>query len=491
MNSAIALTLSLFMTLTIGMPLVGWLISRQHGDRLVRIWFLAIVFDSLQIPVVAAQGSYPGWVTYVIPSAISVLFYATLWQVLRSEREPVLHFWGKILVAGAFYTVLGTIAYELAGHAHLEIYTFNNLVYLLLALLVAIEALRVGLQNRSLSLYFVSAGFVIGAIGYAVRAYWHLVLNVGIPVFEFSAASNFLVITQALNLVLMTFGYLGFVRDKAEIAKTAFAAEAAAAIAKEEAAEHHAKELQKTVGERDHMVMVNSRFLNLGALATFNSAIVHEISQPLQAVGMCLEGIRARDQQQGGVLAAEIKESIALNNKVGDIINALRQMMQLGNGLSEKTDVIAALREILPIIEGDARHRKVKVLCDLPQDQIFCDCNGVLFQRLMINLVANAFDAFMAAGTANPVLAIEVAYQAIEGNPGVAIKVADNGPGMSDEAMRTLFQPFNTQKPTGLGIGLSLADILLRKWRGRINVDKAVMGSGTVFAVVLPILTDA
>jgi signal transduction histidine kinase len=44
------------------------------------------------------------------------------------------------------------------------------------------------------------------------------------------------------------------------------------------------------------MVMMNSRFAAVSSLAVFNAAIVHEISQPLQAIQLCLQNLRPRSQ---------------------------------------------------------------------------------------------------------------------------------------------------------------------------------------------------
>ena len=243
----------------------------------------------------------------------------------------------------------------------------------------------------------------------------------------------------------------------------------------------------EVIAERDKMVLVNSRFLNLSALATFNSAIVHEISQPLAAIGMSLDNLKALDASQRGEYADQIDDLVRLNNKVGDIVSALRQMMATGNTLLERTDVLNQVRTLLPIIRSEAQRRLVKFDITIPDQVLYADCNGVLFQRLIINLVNNAFDAFESAQTINPVLQIEARCQPVDGNPGVIFVITDNGPGLSDEALSTLFQAFNTSKPTGLGVGLSLADILLRKWRGRITAHHADTGTGLRFEIALPL----
>ena len=72
MHPAVSLTITLFMTLMIGMPLVGWLVSgRRSDDRGTRYWFLAIALDSLQLPLIAAKGAFPSWWTCAFPGVRS------------------------------------------------------------------------------------------------------------------------------------------------------------------------------------------------------------------------------------------------------------------------------------------------------------------------------------------------------------------------------------------------------------------------------------
>ena len=492
MHPAVILAQILFMTLMIGMPLVGLLIIRgQRSSRNTTIWFLAIVLDSLQIPLLALKNSFPSWWTIALPGVIPVMFFITLSLVLLSElNDRPESNWFKVVLFGLIYSCLSTLIYIAESSPDLTIQSLNNLLFFVLSFVLAVQAYRVGRKYCSRGMYFVSLGFAVSLLGYGSRAWWHLILREATPVFEFTAVGNLQVWSAALNLILMTFGYLGYVLEKTERERIQKTREAIEATTREELAAEYNRQLVEVIAERDKMVLVNSRFLNLGALATFNSAIVHEISQPLAAIGLSLDTLRAHDVQKGGELSEEITEIIALGNKVGDIVSALRQMMVTGNGLVEKTDVLAQLRTILPIIRSEAQRRAVKFVMTIPDHVVYANCNGVLFQRLIINLVTNAFDAFKTGGTLNPSLRLDISCRPIEDKPGLLLGITDNGPGLSDEELSSLFQAFNTSKPSGLGVGLSLADILLRKWRGRITAHHADTGTGLRFEITLPLSED-
>jgi two-component system NtrC family sensor kinase len=74
-------------------------------------------------------------------------------------------------------------------------------------------------------------------------------------------------------------------------------------------------------------------------------------------------------------------------------------------------------------------------------------------------------------------------------NGHVAIRVQDNGTGMSSEVQAKIFQPFFTTKPTGEGTGLGLSlshDIIAQGHGGTLTVESQP-GQGTTFSVALPL----
>ncbi|MBP1694782.1 MAG: Sensory box histidine kinase/response regulator [Chloroflexi bacterium] len=68
----------------------------------------------------------------------------------------------------------------------------------------------------------------------------------------------------------------------------------------------------------------------------------------------------------------------------------------------------------------------------------------------------------------------------------VGVKFQDTGPGISPDGLNSLFEPFYTTKPSGLGLGLSISFELIQRNNGRITVESTV-GQGTAFTVWLPL----
>jgi signal transduction histidine kinase len=105
-------------------------------------------------------------------------------------------------------------------------------------------------------------------------------------------------------------------------------------------------------------------------------------------------------------------------------------------------------------------------------------------ERVVENLVINALEAM---GAESGRLMVE-AGQTDDGKP--FFSVADTGPGMSDEFIRSrLFQAFATTKNKGVGLGLYTCREVVRAHGGQIDVESH-QGSGTCFRVVLPSAPD-
>jgi two-component system C4-dicarboxylate transport sensor histidine kinase DctB len=111
----------------------------------------------------------------------------------------------------------------------------------------------------------------------------------------------------------------------------------------------------------------------------------------------------------------------------------------------------------------------------------WCDQNRL--QQVLINLIGNAADA-MADQSRPKQLTISAAY-GDEG--GVVVRVADSGPGLSEDALAHLFEPFFTTKPMGegLGIGLAISQDIVRDFGGALSAANGPHG-GAVFTLDLP-----
>jgi putative PEP-CTERM system histidine kinase len=108
-----------------------------------------------------------------------------------------------------------------------------------------------------------------------------------------------------------------------------------------------------------------------------------------------------------------------------------------------------------------------------------------LMQRVLVNLLTNAREAMQEGGEI--ALGASLEGRAAQDQAVLVLTVKDNGRGMTEEYVRTsLFRPFSSTKPGGLGVGLSQCKAIVEAQGGNITVDSR-LGEGTVFAVRLPV----
>lgn len=100
-------------------------------------------------------------------------------------------------------------------------------------------------------------------------------------------------------------------------------------------------------------------------------------------------------------------------------------------------------------------------------------------EQILVNLIQNAREAL--AGRPDAELRIGLAV-----GETVRLTVSDNGPGLSPQIAATLFTPFATSKPDGLGLGLVISQEIARDFGGSLTADPPVPGQGAQFHLDLP-----
>jgi putative PEP-CTERM system histidine kinase len=173
-------------------------------------------------------------------------------------------------------------------------------------------------------------------------------------------------------------------------------------------------------------------------------------------------------------VASTVKKMMALMAKL-----SLKSAHQ---GVPEPVDVQEVIAETLESLNG-AFPVPVEMACEcVPPVLIVRE----QLQQVLLNVILNAGQAIRANGAHAGVSAAAVRITTQQVNGFVVVTVADTGPGIKPEELRTLFQPFRTTKEGGLGIGLFQCKRILEAHRGTIHIESEV-GRGTRVRIELPI----
>ncbi|NOY26004.1 MAG: hypothetical protein GXP62_09050 [Oligoflexia bacterium] len=220
----------------------------------------------------------------------------------------------------------------------------------------------------------------------------------------------------------------------------------------------------------------------LAALGMLSAGLAHEIGNPLASMSSELELLElCWDPEQARDSVPVLREQV---RRMSDLLRELADFGRRSRHEQDDVDAGDIVRHAVRLLKHDKRargvdlsvHLSVDLGADLPRIRVSQD----RIIQVLVNLGINALDALGGQGK------LSFSTKAI-GPDAVAIEVSDDGPGMTEEVARHVFDPFYTTKAPGVGTGLGLfvSEQIVRGQGGHIELH-TLLGGGTRFVVILP-----
>jgi signal transduction histidine kinase len=236
-----------------------------------------------------------------------------------------------------------------------------------------------------------------------------------------------------------------------------------------------------TARERDELLQHTAR---LSSLAEFASGIAHELNQPLAAIAnysAVADSFLATEPPQMKKVEDAVARMGEEAHRAGQIIQSLRSFIQKRAVEHHTRKVMDLLAEPLVLLEPLAQRLQVQIRVRSLSESAQIDCDGVMIEQVLFNLLRNALEAVALQALPAAVDAVSVSID--EDEHGVTICVADRGPGIADAGK--LFQPFYTTKSEGMGLGLAICRTVIESHGGRLWAE-ANPGGGARLCFRLP-----
>lgn len=489
-HPAVALVLLVGLTIIALVPLVAWVTLGSGRDKKANLWFLGMLFYVLNVALFALQFTLPAWLAFGVANTGSLLMMVFMTESLRQEvsDKPASWEWTFLFVAAWFciYLVLIHEGYRETWGILFMGMTMAVMQARIIFLLVKVKALY-----KSKSCLILILAFTLSISTNLIRAASGLFQYMFIDLLEFSAVSNFFFINILIASILVNFGYWGLVLEKVQISKNKEEENARKQELSSLAFKEYSEELQQLVKQRDQMLMLVSKFSAVSSLAVFNTAIIHELSQPIQSLSLCLEGLELNIQQQNWSEAARQTENAnQLTLKMGATLHSLRSLIQTQKTDLEILEISQVLEPLMPIMQAECKRNGIELTYSKSTEEIYIKANKVLLERIVMNLVANSMEAFNSIERPLAEKFIQVKSGLIQEGVKDAwqLIVEDNATGFTEEILQTITDPFITTKLTGLGVGLSFANLILRLWEGHMQTSNrsSEEGVGAVISIRIP-----
>jgi len=233
-----------------------------------------------------------------------------------------------------------------------------------------------------------------------------------------------------------------------------------------------------------------ARLARVAVMGELTASLAHELNQPLTAILSNVQtALRLLDDPVPDMM--EIREILADvvsdDQRAGEIIRRLRSLLKKSELKFETLDINTVILEVIGLIRSDALIRHVSVELRLAPDTPKVRGDRIQLQQLLLNLAINALDAMRDVPVSERRLGIVTTQNDARS---VQVSVQDSGKGIRADQLEKVFEPFFTDKPHGMGMGLAICRSIADVHGARIWATNNA-GRGATFRVVLPISEDS
>jgi two-component system NtrC family sensor kinase len=242
------------------------------------------------------------------------------------------------------------------------------------------------------------------------------------------------------------------------------------------------KRAQEELQQRQQELAHVTRLSTLGEMAT---GIAHELNQPLTAISSYCESALALLKLQPQIpesLSEIVRRATEQSHRAAAIIRQLRDFTDKRKNTMEAVNIDALLHKSIRLLDWELRNTRTAIGLELATAGTSVLANKVQIEQVIVNLVRNALEAIRNAGVPEGQISIQ---SRLLPNESVEICISDNGAGVPADMQDRLFDAFQSNKPGGTGLGLSVSRSIVESHGGKLWFEKE-RRDGAVFCFTLP-----
>jgi two-component system sensor histidine kinase FlrB len=224
----------------------------------------------------------------------------------------------------------------------------------------------------------------------------------------------------------------------------------------------------------------SERVDRLAAMGKMSAGIAHQLRTPLStallyASHLCTEELELQDR---------VNFAKKLQNQLIHLEKMAGEMLQFVRARPHKTQIIALddlVSEALQTLEGLSQEKHIELSVSLKADNCMVSVERPSVVSAFIAILENAIQCSSPGQT----IVVQTQADHLRGQ----LSIEDNGPGIAEDMLSRLFEPFATNRVTGTGLGLAIAQNAIRSHRGEITAQNKPEG-GALFVVALPSMAN-
>jgi signal transduction histidine kinase len=236
---------------------------------------------------------------------------------------------------------------------------------------------------------------------------------------------------------------------------------------------------ESRVRDLERRMFHSERLATVGRLA---AGMAHEINNPLEGMANYLALAReALDRGDAGAASRRLEGLDEGLRRAGGIVRQVLAHSDPATAPAVPLDIASIVRQAAEFVSARPEFAAIRFEHHLPAGLPAIEGRATLLGQVFLNLVLNACEAQPQGG--------EVRIEARAAAPGVAIEIADRGPGVPAAESGRIFEPFFSTKHSS-GLGLSVCHAIVTQHRGTIAVfDRP--GGGALFRIELPAASES
>ena len=235
------------------------------------------------------------------------------------------------------------------------------------------------------------------------------------------------------------------------------------------------QEQAEQMAELEDQLRLSERLSVLGELS---ASLAHEVRNPLASIWGVVEILQDKCGQLEGqtefmdILVKEVK-------RLNEVVSNYLALAKKSRVKVTKCSLPAVIRSVVMLLNYRARRAQIRLITQLPDDDVYIRADEGQLRQMLINLVLNAIAAVEDEGD------VTISLMKEPDQRRATLAIRDTGVGIAKSNFKKIFHPFYTTKPDGTGLGLSIVKRIADQQNWQLGVE-STLNAGTTISIIFP-----